>query len=107
MHLYVKRARRERNYVVYSNSFAVLQLEIVLSSGRMHYDSRARRLWGKGRINGDSGTSASGNSRIPGHGTLFEEKQPGTVGFSRSTGRCSDASRKSGTVLASGIEARV
>ena len=73
----------------------------------MYHDSRARRLRGKGRINGDSCSSTRRNARRPGHRTIVEEKQLGTIGFSRSTRRSGNAGGRYGLVVASGVEAGI
>lgn len=70
----------------------------------MYYDSRARRLRRKGRINGNRGTIARRDSRGTGHGALAEEEQFGTIGFPCTTGRCGDTGREHGPLLASGIK---
>lgn len=82
----------------------VFQLETVLSSRGMHYDPRARRLRGKGRINGDSGSAARRDAGSPSHRAILEEEQLGTIGLSRSTGWSGDAGRRYGALVAGRVE---
>jgi len=81
------------------------QFKIVSSSRRMHYHTRTRWLRREGRVNGNCSSSARRNSRRASLRAVVEEEQPRTVGLPRSTGRCCDAGRKYGTVVASGPEA--